>query len=43
MHAGGIIGSARCRAPYPELAPVVGDELRALAQRKGALILKWAT
>jgi|SRR5689334_9636732 len=43
MHVGGIIGSARCRAPYPELAPVVGDELRALAGRKGALVLEWAT
>ncbi len=43
MYVGGIIGSARCRAPYPELAPVVGDELLALARRKGALVLQWAT
>lgn len=43
MHLGGIIGSARCRAPYQELPPVVGDELLALARRKGALILDWAT
>jgi 2-keto-3-deoxy-L-arabinonate dehydratase len=42
MQVGGIIGSARCRAPYPELPPVVGDELLALAQRKGALVLEWA-
>jgi 2-keto-3-deoxy-L-arabinonate dehydratase len=43
MTVGGIIGSARCRAPYPELAPVVGDELLTLARRKGALVLEWAT
>ena len=42
MYVGGIIGSARCRAPYPELATVVSDELLALARRKDALILRWA-
>ncbi|MFV0252693.1 MAG: dihydrodipicolinate synthase family protein [Beutenbergiaceae bacterium] len=42
LHAGGVIGSARCRAPFPELAPVVAQELIDLARRKDALALRWA-
>jgi 2-keto-3-deoxy-L-arabinonate dehydratase len=42
LHAGGIIRSPRCRAPFPELSPVVGRELLELARRKDALVLKWA-
>jgi 4-hydroxy-tetrahydrodipicolinate synthase len=42
LHVGGVIGSARCRAPFPELSPVVGRELEDLARRKGALVLTWA-
>jgi 2-keto-3-deoxy-L-arabinonate dehydratase len=43
LHAGGIIGSPRCRAPFPELSPVVGRELQELARRKDALVLNWAS
>lgn len=39
--AGGIIGSARCRTPFPDLAPVVAAELEDLARRKDALVLRW--
>jgi 2-keto-3-deoxy-L-arabinonate dehydratase len=43
LHAGGIIGSPRCRAPFPELPPVVGQDLLKLARRKDALVLRWAS
>jgi 2-keto-3-deoxy-L-arabinonate dehydratase len=43
LHAGGIIGSPRCRAPFPELPPVVGQDLLELARRKDALVLRWAS
>jgi len=42
LHVGGIIKSARCRAPFPELSPVVASELEQLARRKEALVLEWA-
>jgi 4-hydroxy-tetrahydrodipicolinate synthase len=42
LHVGGVIGSPRCRAPFPQLPPVVGDELEELARRKEALVLSWA-
>lgn len=41
LYAGGIIGSARCRAPFPPLTDVVGRDLEQLARRKGALVLDW--
>jgi 2-keto-3-deoxy-L-arabinonate dehydratase len=43
MHVGGIIRSPRCRRPFPELPVVVGRELVELAERKEALVLRWAT
>jgi 4-hydroxy-tetrahydrodipicolinate synthase len=42
LQVGGVIGSSRCRAPFPELAPVVAQELEQLARRKDALVLTWA-
>jgi 4-hydroxy-tetrahydrodipicolinate synthase len=42
LQVGGIIGSSRCRAPFPQLPAVVGHELEQLARRKGALVLNWA-
>ena len=42
LHMGGIIESARCRAPFPNLSPVVAKELEELARRKDALVLRWA-
>jgi 4-hydroxy-tetrahydrodipicolinate synthase len=42
LHRGAVIGSARCRAPFPELAPLVAAELEQLAIRKDALVLRWA-
>lgn len=42
LQAGGIIRSARCRAPYPGLAPATAEQLETLARRKGALVLHWA-
>ena len=42
LHAGGIIGSARCRAPFPELSPVTVAELLDLAGRRDLLALRWA-
>jgi 2-keto-3-deoxy-L-arabinonate dehydratase len=42
LQVGGIISSARCRAPFPGLAPVTANELEALARRKDALVLRWA-
>jgi 2-keto-3-deoxy-L-arabinonate dehydratase len=42
LYRGGVIGSSRCRAPFPDLAPVVAAELEQLATRKGALVLRWA-
>lgn len=42
LQVGGIIGSARCRAPFPGLAPETARELEDLARRKDALVLRWA-
>ena len=42
LHRGAVIGSARCRAPFAELAPLVAAELEQLAIRKDALVLRWA-
>ena len=42
LAVGGVIGSGRCRTPYPELPPATARELEALARRKGALVLQWA-
>lgn len=42
MAAGGIISSARCRAPFPEPSRVVRDELLTLARARDPLVLHWA-
>jgi len=42
LAAGGIIRSARTRAPLAELAPTTGEELLELARRRDALVLRWA-
>jgi 2-keto-3-deoxy-L-arabinonate dehydratase len=42
LQVGGIIRSARCRAPFPGLAPVTAKELEELARRKESLVLRWA-
>lgn len=42
LQVGGIISSARCRAPFPGLAPEAAKELEVLARRKDALVLRWA-
>jgi 4-hydroxy-tetrahydrodipicolinate synthase len=39
---GGIIASARTRAPFPEVGAVVRDELLELARNRDALALRWA-
>ncbi|RKS67962.1 4-hydroxy-tetrahydrodipicolinate synthase [Motilibacter peucedani] len=39
---GGVIGSARCRSPFPEPSPVVRAELVELARRRDPLVLRWA-
>lgn len=43
LQVGGIIGSARCRAPFPELARTTAHELEELARRKKALVMQWAS
>jgi len=43
LQVGGIIRSARCRAPFPGLAPSTAKELEELARRKEALVLRWAS
>jgi 2-keto-3-deoxy-L-arabinonate dehydratase len=43
LQVGGIITSARCRSPFPELAPATAKELVEIARRKEALVLSWAS
>lgn len=43
LQAGGIIRSARCRAPFPGLAPATAKDLEDLAARKETLVLRWAS
>ncbi|MCO1656419.1 dihydrodipicolinate synthase family protein [Pseudonocardia humida] len=39
---GGVIGSARTRAPFPEIGPRTREELLDLARSRDALALRWA-
>jgi dihydrodipicolinate synthase/N-acetylneuraminate lyase len=42
MKVGGIIGSDRTRAPFPQLGAFAECELLELAERQDALVLRWA-